>query len=266
MLQAVQRAILGRPGDSRLVVLSDFDGTLAEFHPDPAAPMLTWERHALLEAVAFRPDVSVGLVSGRRLRDLLSRTALPPHVYCAGLHGMEIEVDDRQWHHPDLEPSRRHVRELAGRLREVMARVPGAIVEDKDVAVAVHTRSVDPDKRDEVATLAEACAAVWLLSGQLKRLEGNCVVEYLPNIACHKGDATLWIARDVQARFARPSWVVFLGDDVTDEDAFRSINEELDGIGVLVGSRTTSATHRLPDIQDVDLLLRWLADGRLTPA
>ncbi len=265
MLSAVQRAILGRPADSRLVVLSDFDGTLAEFHADPAAPMLTWERHALLETVAFRPDVSVGLVSGRRLHDLIHRTALPPHVYCAGLHGMEIEVDDREWHHPDLEPSRTQVRALTARLTEVVTRVPGVLVEDKEVAVAVHTRAVDPDRRDEVVTLAEACAAPWLLSRQLKRLEGSCVVEYLPNIACHKGDATRWIAADVRARFEQPPWVVFLGDDVTDEDAFLSIDDG-EGIGVLIGSRPTAATHQLPGIEQVDLLLRWLANGGLTPA
>jgi trehalose-phosphatase len=265
MLTAVQRAILGRPPGSRLVVLSDFDGTLAEFDPNPDVPMLTWERHALLETLAFRPDVSVGLVSGRRLHDLISRTALPPHVYYAGLHGMEIEVDDREWHHPDLEPSRTQVRGLASRLTDVVSRVPGARVEDKDVAVAVHTRAVDPGKRDEVVTLAEACAAPWLLSRQLKRLEGNCVVEYLPNIACHKGDATQWIAADVRDRFEQRPWVVFLGDDVTDEDAFLSIDDG-EGIGVLIGSRPSAATHQLQGIDQVDLLLRWLANGGLPPS
>jgi trehalose 6-phosphate phosphatase len=258
MLDAVKRAITARPAESRLVILSDFDGTLAEIDPDPAAPMLTWERHALLEAVSFRPEVSVGLVSGRRLHDLLRRTALPPHVYYAGLHGMEIEVDDREWHHPDLEPSRSQVRALAERLREIAPRVPGVILEDKQVSIAVHTRTVAPERRDEAVALAEASAAPWLASGQLKRLEGKCVIEYLPNIACHKGDATRWIAEDVKNRFGQSPWVVFLGDDVTDEDAFESLDE---GIGVLVGPRPSAATHRLQDIEQVDELLRWLARG-----
>lgn len=257
MLSAVQRAIERRPRDSRLVLLSDFDGTLADFHPDPSVPMLTSERRALLEVLSLDPRISVGLVSGRRLGDLRRRTALPPTVYYAGLHGMEIGVDGRYWHHPDLEPSREHVRALAARLFEVMPRLPGVIVEDKDVSLAVHTRATPPDRRDEAEALAEACAAPWLASGQLKRIEGSAVLEYLPNIACHKGDATTWIAEDVRERFAHEPWVVFLGDDVTDEDAFRVIDQ---GIGVLVGSRPTAATHQLPGIAEVDALLRWLAE------
>lgn len=257
MLSAVQRAIEARPRDTRLVLLSDFDGTLADFHPDPSVPMLTSERRALLEVLSLDPRMSLGLVSGRRLHDLRRRTALPPTVYYAGLHGMEIAVDGRSWHHPDLEPARAHVRALQARLLEVIPRIPGAIVEDKGVSVVVHLRATPMDRRGEAEALAEACAAPWLASGQLKRLEGNAVVEYLPNIACHKGDATLWIAEDVQARFECEPWVVFLGDDVTDEDAFRVIDR---GIGVLVGSRPTAATHQLRDIAEVDALLRWLAD------
>jgi trehalose-6-phosphatase len=59
--------------------------------------------------------------------------------------------------------------------------------------------------------------------------------------------------------------VVFLGDDVTDEDAFLSIDDG-EGIGVLIGSRPSAATHQLQGIDQVDLLLRWLADGGLPPS
>jgi trehalose-phosphatase len=90
----------------------------------------------------------------------------------------------------------------------------------------------------------------------LKRLEGKMVAEYLPNLASHKGDAAVWIAKDVEAQVRRPVWTLFLGDDVTDEDAFRAIDS---GIGVLVGSRPSAASHQLDGIADVDLLLRWLA-------
>ena len=67
-----------------------------------------------------------------------------------------------------------------------------------------------------------------------------------------------WIARDVQGLTAHPPSVVFLGDDLTDEDAFQAIRGIPRGIGVLVGSRPTAATHQLDGIADVDTLLRWL--------
>src|SRR5918996_5481870 len=102
MLLEVQAEVARRPPDSAFILLLDFDGTVAEFHVDPEAPELTPERHDLLTAIAREPGVSLGIVSGRRLDDLRARTRLPNHVYHAGLHGLEIEVDGKRQMHPDL--------------------------------------------------------------------------------------------------------------------------------------------------------------------
>jgi trehalose-phosphatase len=255
MLADVQRAIEALPIDEPLIVLADFDGTLAEFHPNPAAPMLTEVRREWLRDIAAQPLTFTGIVSGRRVADLRRRAPLPAHGYYAGLHGMEIEIESRRWQHPDLERARAHVRELIPFLEDVVDRFPGALLEDKGVSVAVHARAVAYDCRAAALTLADRCAEPWLANGHLRRLEGSLVVEYLPNAACHKGDAVRWIARDVAEKTDGEGWVVFLGDDITDEDAFRVIDR---GIGVLVGSRPTSASHQLDGIADVDTLLRWL--------
>ena len=255
MLADVQQAIEALPRDEPLIVLADFDGTLAEFHPNPAAPMLTDVRREWLRDIAAQGLTFAGIVSGRRVADLRRRAPLPPHGYYAGLHGMEIETADRYWQHPDLETARAHVQELIPQLEEVVDRYPGAVLEDKGVSVAVHVRAVAYDGRGSALALADGCSEPWLTRGRLRRLEGNLVVEYLPNAACHKGDAVEWIARDVAEKTGQQAWVVFLGDDVTDEDAFRAIDR---GLGVLVGSRRTCATHQLDGISDVDTLLRWL--------
>ncbi len=255
MLADVQQAIERFPRDEPLIVLADFDGTLAEFHPNPAAPMLTEVRREWLRDIAAAHLTFAGIVSGRRIADLRRRAPLPPHAYYAGLHGMEIEQDGRHWQHPHLELARADVQELLPVLETVVDRFPGALLEDKAVSVAVHVRAVAYDCRSAALAVADACAAPWLAAGRLRRLEGSLVVEYLPNLACHKGDATTWIAEDVEARTGLAPWTVFLGDDVTDEDAFRSIGR---GIGVLVGNRQTDASHQLDGIADVDTLLRWL--------
>jgi trehalose 6-phosphate phosphatase len=255
MLDEVQRALEGRPRDARFVLLSDFDGTLAEFHADPAAPVLTPARRALLTALAMRPDVTVGLISGRRLTDLRDRTTLPAHVYHAGLHGLEIAVEDRRWQHPDLRESREVVSELAARIRSKVGEVAGLRLEEKGVALTVHVRGVDPAIRADVLARAEACADPWLDAGQLKRLVSSQAREYLPNIDWNKGDALRWIAGDVRAEYGRPPWVVFLGDDVTDEDAFLAIDR---GLAVVVGRRPSVARWRLHDPAEVEELLRWI--------
>ncbi len=256
MLAEVQAEVVGRPAESAFVLLLDFDGTLAEFNPDPAAPELTPERWHLLNQIASEPNLSLGIVSGRRLDDLRLRTRLPDHVYHAGLHGLEIEVDGDRTTHPDLAAAEERMDGLADCLRRLIIEFPGVLIEDKGVSVAVHARPLPYSLHEKLFARADILAVPWIVEGHARRLEGNEVVEYLPNINGHKGEATRWITGRVEATFARRAWVAYIGDDITDEDAFRAIDH---GIGVLVGLRPTSATHKLDGISDVDRLLRWLA-------
>jgi trehalose 6-phosphate phosphatase len=257
MLDEIQRAIRARPAGTRLVVLSDYDGTLADFDPDPTIPRPSRDTADLLCKIAGRDDLSFGIVSGRRISDLRTRTQLTPRVYLAGLHGLEIEVRSERWQHPDLDPARKHVRALYQRLSDLPLRVPGLVIEDKDASMAVHVRGVVPELRAQALADADACAAEWVKSGKLRRLPGSFVLEFLPNIAAHKGDATRWIVKDVETTCKQRAWVVFIGDDITDEDAFDAVKN---GISVLVGSRETHATHRVANTRDVCHLLRWVTE------
>jgi trehalose 6-phosphate phosphatase len=256
MLAEVQAKVAGRPSGTAFVLLLDFDGTLAEFNEDPAAPELTPERCALLTAISHQPGVSLGIVSGRRLDDLRARTRLPDHVYHAGLHGLEIEIGGSRTTHPDLPAAEARMEGLADRLKRLIDEFPGVHIEDKGASVAVHTRRLSWDTYEKIFARADVLAVPWIAENLVRRLEGNAVVEYLPNIHGHKGEATKWITAQVEAKFALPAWVAYIGDDITDEDAFRAIDS---GIGVLVGLRPTSATHKLDGIPDVDRFLRWLA-------
>ena len=258
MLAEVQAAVQTRPSHTTLVLLFDFDGTLAEFDPDPAAPVLSQSRRERIEAIARRDDVSVGIVSGRRLDDLRGRTRLPASIYLAGLHGNEIEVADRHWEHPDLHRGEELVAGLADSLSAVVEEFPAAFIEDKRASVAIHARRAPEPERKKIFAAANVFAAPWILDGRVRPLEGDAVVEFLPNVGSHKGEATQWIVADVEARRQRPAWVAYVGDDITDEDAFRAITS---GIAVLVGLRPTAATHKLNGIADVDLFLSFLASA-----
>jgi trehalose-phosphatase len=255
MLSDVQAAVDGRPSGTTLLLLCDFDGTLVAFSADPGAPVLPADRRALLADLTLQPDTAVGIVSGRRLDDLRHRTGLPPSVYHAGLHGLEVAVGDRAWSHPDLAAASGLVRGLVSALESLFTGFPGVVVEDKGPSVAVHARPLDVERRATAFARADALAAAWIADGRVRRLEGDAVVEYVPNLAGHKGDALRWIEEDVVARFARPAWTVYVGDDVTDEDAFRAIES---GIAVLVGLRPTAATHKLNGVADVIRFLSWL--------
>lgn len=256
MLSEVLAEVERRPAETAFVLLLDFDGTLAEFNPDPAAPELTPERYEVLMRIVQHPAVSLGIVSGRRLDDLRRRTRLPNHVYHAGLHGLEIEIDGSRTTHPDLPCAIERLNGLAESLRQLLNEFPAAYIEDKGASVAVHARRLPKDMHARVFARADVLAVPWIAKNYVRRLEGNAVVEFLPNIHGHKGEATKWIVANVETKLQRPAWVAYIGDDITDEDAFRAITM---GIGVLVGLRPTSATHKLDGISDVDRFLSWLA-------
>jgi len=257
MLSDVQAEVARRPANSAFVLLLDFDGTVAEFHADPSAPELTPERHELLCAISRAPGVTLGIVSGRRIDDLRKRTRLPDHIYLAGLHGLEIAIDGITRPHPDLSAAMKKMSGLGDCLAKLFRDFPDVYIEDKGASVAVHTRRMPQEIHEKVFARADVLAVPWIAEGLVRRMEGNAVVEYLPNIHGHKGEATKWISQDVESKFARRPWVAYIGDDITDEDAFRAI-EDGHGIGVLVGLRPTSATYKLDGIPDVDRFLRWL--------
>jgi trehalose 6-phosphate phosphatase len=252
MVAEVLAALGRRPARAHLVVLSDFDGTLTTFNVDPSRPTLREDTRRALEALSVRDDVTVGLVSGRRLDDLDRRTSLPPHVYLAGLHGLEIRRGDDAWHHPDLTDSRDFIDALVDRMDAAVGQVPGVRLEHKGMALTVHVRGVAPLSRQAVLDEADLVAQPWIECGALKALEANEALEFLPNIPWTKGDAVQWIVDDVEARVGRPTWCVFFGDDVTDEDAFEATSTDL---SVVVGRRPSVARFRLNSPAEVSTVL-----------
>jgi trehalose 6-phosphate phosphatase len=252
MVPNVLAAIAARPSDARLVVLSDFDGTLASFDPDPGVPCLRDDTRHALAGLASRTDVTIGLVSGRRLDDLDRRTQLPEHVYLAGLHGLEIRHRGRGWRHPDLVDSHEIIDQVGGALARAVGNVPGVVLEDKGVSMTVHVRAVDPERRADVLRSAIGVAGPWLDSGALRRLDASEAVELLPNIPWTKGDAVRLIVGDIESTAHMPAWCVFFGDDVTDEDAFRAVHH---GLTVVVGRRPSGAACRLNSPEDVAAVL-----------
>lgn len=252
MVPEVLAAIGSRPPRAHLVVLSDFDGTLASFDVDPSAPRLDDDTRHLLTTLASSEGVTVGLVSGRRVDDLASRTQLPAHVYLAGLHGMEIRHADQAWHHPDLVDSHELIDRVAEALTATVGRVTGVRLEHKGVSLTVHVRSVESALRKDVLHTAIDVARPWLDSDELKVLDASEAVELLPNIAWNKGDAVRWIVDDVEAHARQKAWCIFFGDDVTDEEAFRAVR---DGLTVVVGQRPSLARLRLSSPADVAAVL-----------
>ena len=226
-------------------VFYDFDGTLSEIVEDPdSARLFDGAADALTSLSAACP---VAILSGRDLADVRQRVGLPGLWY-AGSHGFELTGPDGT-HHQNSEAAA-SIPVLAGAaadLADQLGHIPGVVVEHKRFGVAAHYRNAARDRVGEVAAAVRT-------AGQrtaLRVTTGREVIELRPNIDWDKGKTLHWVLdyiRDNEA--AGPLLPIYLGDDITDEDAFDAVDD--DGIAILVrhsddGDRATAARYALDD-------------------
>jgi trehalose 6-phosphate synthase/phosphatase len=232
----------------------DYDGTLTPIVDRPEDAVLSEVARRLLLQATRTPNLDVTIVSGRSLAGVKAMVDLPGLTY-VGNHGFEIEGPGIRYRHPDLERYEHSVERAAADLDGID--IEGVRIERKGATVSVHTRQVPPAERSR----AESRAAAILRRYKLRVTQGKCVVEGRPPVDWHKGYAVLHVlARRHGADWSARVRALYVGDDVTDEDAFRSLK----GIGrsIRVGPSTHSAADfHLPDSGSVIDLLRWLASG-----
>ncbi|QDW67175.1 trehalose-phosphatase [Luteimonas granuli] len=223
------------PIDDSCALFLDVDGTLLDFALRPDAVDVPEPLGPALEALHQRLGGALALISGRSLRTLDTLLAMPV-LPASGLHGLERRHG--RFGHRAPQPPRSLSLVLAEAMN-VAARHPGAVVEDKGSAIALHWRAA-PNASDELRAFAHA--ALPRLPGY--RLQpGNDVVELRPAAyqgrRADKGAAILAFMDEPPFAGRRP---VFAGDDITDEAGFAAVNAR-DGVSVLVGPPRTSAAH-----------------------
>lgn len=257
MADPAAAAIAERLAGQHLLLCCDFDGTLVEFQTDPASVWLPEERRALLDRFISHPRATVAVISGRRMADVRERTGLHGAAWFAGLHGLEIEGGGDRFVHPQVAEARALVHGIAKALGPRIDGRPGAFIEDKDLSVALHFRESPPEVQAELGAAFEQMTRPAIETGRLRVMRGAAVLELLPNIPWNKGDAVRWI--DARVRRSHGAVLpVYLGDDVTDQDAFR----ELEGRGVRVAAseRVTGGDFSVEGPAGVTSLLSALAD------
>jgi trehalose 6-phosphate phosphatase len=260
-LQALRLAdgLFARPP----AVFFDFDGTLSDIVDDPdAARPVTGAAEALQKLAAQCP---VAVLSGRDLADVTQRVGLPD-IWYAGSHGFELTAPDGTHHQNDAAAAViPMLEEAADRLRDRLGSIPGVVVEHKRFGVAVHYRNAARDRVGEVAAAVRAAGQ----SDALRVTTGREVIELRPDIDWDKGKTLRWVMDHLQQTPSTPLVPIYLGDDITDEDAFDAVRA--DGIPILVrhnddGDRATAALFALDSpaqaAEFTDRLARQISDAR----
>lgn len=222
----------------RILVASDFDGTLSPLVDQRESAVLETGAEAVLAQLAtLRPKVKLAFLSGRGLEDLTPRLGLSPdQAVFAGNHGLEIRGARMDWTHPARFVTRADLEVLIATISKGTTHLPGVELEDKGASLSLHYRQMamenEPELREFVSGL--------IIPETVRTHEGKMVFEFRPSVEWNKGFA---IRHIIQRLGLQDDAVIFLGDDVTDEDVFRELGTT--AFTIHVGPSDTPSHARL---------------------
>jgi len=244
----LRQAVVRLARTPRLLVVCDYDGTLAPIVADPAQATPRPESVQALRSLAALPETTAGVISGRGLSDLAALSRLPAGVHLIGSHGAEFDPGFAHTLDDEAQALRRR---LEADLELLVGRTRGVFLEPKPASIAVHVRRAEPSVGESVLEAVRSGPA--RLRG-VHVTEGKAVIE-LAVIETDKGEALDMLRRQSGATAA-----LFVGDDLTDEKAFARLAGQ--DVGVKVGLGESLAAYSLTDTGDVAVMLEYLLAER----
>ncbi|XP_062234027.1 probable trehalose-phosphate phosphatase 4 isoform X3 [Phragmites australis] len=245
----------------KIVMFMDYDGTLSPIVTDPDMAFMSAEMRSAVRNVAMLFPTAI--VTGRCLDKVYSFVGLS-ELYYAGSHGMDIKGPGSKDKTVLLQPAREFLPVINKAYRALLEKTKatqGARVENNKFCLSVHFRCVD---EKSWSPLAEQVKAVLRDYPELKLTEGRKVLEIRPSIMWDKGRAVEFLLKSLAFDDRGDVLPVYVGDDRTDEDAFKVLRKRVQGLGILVSKRPkeTDASYSLKDPTEVMEFLHRLVQWK----
>lgn len=239
----------------------DFDGTLAPIADTPDQALLPSKAKETLLKLSRMPDIRLAIVSGRALADVRHKIGINGLIY-VGNHGYEIRGGGMEFEGLISPAYKKTLTIIKGAIGEMLADYPGSLLEDKGVTVSVHYRLAQQDQHDQIVGELDKITKPFEARKDICISTGKKVYEVKPSIDWDKGKAVLWILKRQQSDQEKNKVVpVYIGDDITDEDAFAALGDT--GICVCVGKKDNSnAKYYVDSTDDVTRFLKFLYEGK----
>ncbi len=229
------------------VIFLDYDGTLTPIVSRPEDAIISNEMKATLKSLASK--FTVAIVTGRDKEDVENLVNLDELIY-AGSHGYIISGPNNLFmEHPDSKKIIPKLDEIQKKVeKKLKEKTVGTQIDRKRYAIGIHYRNARPEDEEIVYDIANQ---ILDEHKEHKIGEGKKIVEIKPNIDWHKGKAVEWILDALELSEKDNIIPIFIGDDITDEDAFKTLQDK--GIGIMVGShgQKTFATYSLKNVFQV---------------
>ncbi len=230
-----------------LLVACDYDGTVAPLVDDPMQAAPNRDSVAAMRSLAELANTHVAVISGRSLRDLATLSRFPEEIRLVGSHGSEFELGFGAQLAPQVIQRRAELTLAVQKLGQKYS----ALVEEKPTGVTFHLRGMDKNTADQARDELVRGPAGW---DGIQTRTGHDIIE-MSVIETNKG----WALEIIRGQVGATA-VIFLGDDITDEDAFHTLKGP--DVGVKVGDGNTAAANRVKDTVTVAKVLALLCELR----
>jgi alpha,alpha-trehalose-phosphate synthase [UDP-forming]/trehalose-phosphatase len=234
------------PRDNIFLFL-DYDGTLTPIVESPDRAIISEDMRSLI--MRLKETIPVAIVTGRSLNNIMDIFKIEDMIY-AGNHGAEIWDGKKLVTGQQLTESKQVLTKIISELKNALSHIKGVIVEDKGITASIHFRMVANEDLCRMYNIFWSIADSY--RGIFRVTTGKKVLEIRPRGIWNKGDSVRWIWEN----FGKDKIPVYIGDDITDEDAFKVIKGK--GIGIAVGNSEV-ADYYIESQGEVKKLLQWFA-------
>lgn len=228
-----------------LLICLDYDGTLTPIVKNPEKGVLNASGKKLLQTLKKLPGIKIALLSGRSLGSLKKMVRIPGIVY-AGNHGFELDGFKMKRVHPAALAAKSTMTRIAKKLKDNYRTLPGILIENKTYSLSIHYRRIPSSEIPSAKSILLRTLRPFLKRSKVAMTDGKKVWEIRPAAEWNKGTTLVWLFARIFAE--RPGHIhpIYIGDDLTDEDAFKVLKKRGTVIKVTEDPNERShASHRL---------------------
>ncbi len=217
----------------KVFLFLDYDGTLVPIKSRPELAVFPLSTRKLLKKLSSSIKIYLSIVTGRSLKKIQRLIDIKEIIY-VGNHGLEIKCKEKYWIHPTTSQTKSLIKKIASDIKKSTKQIPGILIEDKELIVGIHYRLVTEKSGGEIKDIISKIISPY---GKMFCIgKGKKVYEIRPSIDWNKGKAILKVSELLG--ITDKSLKIYIGDDVTDEDAFKVLGKE--EVSILVGHKKNS--------------------------